>query len=239
MTMPPFEMRMRVRHDCPFCRISSRYPEVTIKVWCNTHTHILELHGGDEEDLEAMERESVLVGNSHMAFKERGGLRIISKECDCGPNDVTTLVNLMNCWYLEPLIVNGGWEDYRVFAYSRESLSALVDEIRSRGGEVSIISLKQLGMLGMCELLLPGSSILADMTEKQLRALSEAFAWGYFEEPSRVSADRLARAMGVSRSTFSEHLRKAQKKLMMNVFPVLQMAVVEESMAPSRSLSAR
>jgi predicted DNA binding protein len=38
------------------------------------------------------------------------------------------------------------------------------------------------------------------------------------------SADELAKRAGVSRSTFTEHLRKAEGKVMTNFFPLLKLA---------------
>jgi PAS domain S-box-containing protein len=52
-----------------------------------------------------------------------------------------------------------------------------------------------------------------DLTEKQRTALQLAHVGGFFEWPHGISGDELADAMGVSRSTFHQHLRAAEKKL--------------------------
>jgi len=52
-----------------------------------------------------------------------------------------------------------------------------------------------------------------DLTERQHAALVRAFTTGYFEWPRDVNGDELAESMGVCRSTFHQHLRAAQKKL--------------------------
>jgi PAS domain S-box-containing protein len=51
------------------------------------------------------------------------------------------------------------------------------------------------------------------LTEKQRTALQLAHVGGFFEWPHGISGDELADAMGVSRSTFHQHLRAAEKKL--------------------------
>ncbi|WP_152043300.1 bacterio-opsin activator domain-containing protein [Salinigranum salinum] len=52
-----------------------------------------------------------------------------------------------------------------------------------------------------------------ELTEKQRTALQLAHIGGFFEWPHGISGDELAEAMGVSRSTFHQHLRAAERKL--------------------------
>ncbi|HMB49899.1 MAG TPA: bacterio-opsin activator domain-containing protein [Natronoarchaeum rubrum] len=51
------------------------------------------------------------------------------------------------------------------------------------------------------------------LTDRQQSALRRAYLSDYFERPRSVSGDELADSMGVSRSTFHQHLRAAQRKL--------------------------
>lgn len=53
----------------------------------------------------------------------------------------------------------------------------------------------------------------ADLTERQATALRSAFFSGYYDEPRTVSGDELADMMGVSRATFHQHLRAAERKV--------------------------
>jgi len=51
------------------------------------------------------------------------------------------------------------------------------------------------------------------LTDRQHAALVRAYRSGYFEWPHEATGEDLADAMGVCRSTFHEHLRAAQRKL--------------------------
>ena len=53
----------------------------------------------------------------------------------------------------------------------------------------------------------------ADLTDRQRAALVRAHAAGFFETPRAVSGETLAASMGVSTSTFHEHLRAALRKV--------------------------
>ena len=62
------------------------------------------------------------------------------------------------------------------------------------------------------------ATLEASLTERQQTALQTAYLAGFFEWPHAVSGDDLADAMGISRSTFHQHLRVAQRKLLDAVY---------------------
>jgi len=52
-----------------------------------------------------------------------------------------------------------------------------------------------------------------DLTERQSTALRKAFLSGYFDPDRRLTGEELATSMGISRSSFHQHLRAAERKL--------------------------
>lgn len=56
------------------------------------------------------------------------------------------------------------------------------------------------------------------LTDKQTTALSAAYYQGYFEQPRVRSATEVAASLDVSHSTFLQHLRVAQQKVMGSLF---------------------
>lgn len=72
-------------------------------------------------------------------------------------------------------------------------------------------------------------SILHNLTDKQRKILSTAYADGYYDVPRRIDSEQLARKMKIVKSTLVEHLRKAEHRLMRDImqdegegFPLLQ-----------------
>ncbi|WP_411967766.1 bacterio-opsin activator domain-containing protein [Haloferax sp. YSSS75] len=57
-----------------------------------------------------------------------------------------------------------------------------------------------------------------DLTDRQHTALQLAYLGGFFDWPHGVSGDELASAMDVSRATFHQHLRAAERKLVSRFF---------------------
>lgn len=62
------------------------------------------------------------------------------------------------------------------------------------------------------------ASPLGGLTRQQRRVLRAAYDLGYFEQPKRVYAEDLARALGLKKATVVEHLRKAEKRLLDTMF---------------------
>lgn len=58
----------------------------------------------------------------------------------------------------------------------------------------------------------------SSLTDRQLAALRKAYYANYFEWPRDVSGEELAASMDISRSTFHQHLRTAQRKLLDELF---------------------
>ncbi|QZX98972.1 PAS domain-containing protein [Halobaculum rubrum] len=57
------------------------------------------------------------------------------------------------------------------------------------------------------------AAVEEELTERQHAALVRAFAAGYFEWPRNADGDEIAATMGIGRSTFHQHLRAAERKL--------------------------
>jgi len=62
------------------------------------------------------------------------------------------------------------------------------------------------------------STVENRLTEQQRIALEKAYHGGFFEWPHAVSGEELAASMGISRSTFHQHLRAAERKFVAELF---------------------
>jgi PAS domain S-box-containing protein len=58
-----------------------------------------------------------------------------------------------------------------------------------------------------------GDVLMTELTEHQRTALQVAYHAGFFEWPRRVSGEEVAQSLGISSSTFHQHLRKAERKV--------------------------
>ncbi|MBP1922813.1 putative DNA binding protein [Halorubrum alkaliphilum] len=54
----------------------------------------------------------------------------------------------------------------------------------------------------------------SELTERQREVLTAAYDAGYFDHPKGANAGEVAETLGIDRSTFSEHIAAAQRKLL-------------------------
>lgn len=62
------------------------------------------------------------------------------------------------------------------------------------------------------------NSIEAELTDRQLVALRTAYYGGYFKTPRTSAGDELADQLGITRQTFNQHLRKAERAILKQLF---------------------
>jgi hypothetical protein len=60
-------------------------------------------------------------------------------------------------------------------------------------------------------------SLFMSLTASQRTTMAEAFSSGYFDVPRRTDSKALAKTLGISKSTLSEHIRKAEKHLLAQI----------------------
>jgi|GEM_PF-950015 len=64
---------------------------------------------------------------------------------------------------------------------------------------------------------------LPKLTEKQARALLAAYEAGYYEFPRKVTTDEVSISLGIARSTFEQHLNRAEHHALRAMLPFVRM----------------
>jgi predicted DNA binding protein len=222
--MPAYEARIKLSHDCFYSHLTQRFPEAAIAMWCNLNTHVFEITSPDAELTTKVEEELLRDEVGGSSIREGNVARIVEQRCDCGPGAARTITEA-GAWIEEPVIYKGGWEHYRLIAHEKTMITEAMESLKAKKVNVELVSLKPLRLRGVAEdLVLSSSSVLAGMTDRQVRALADACNQGYFAEPSKTDLNYLAKKQGLSRSTYAEHLRKAEGKLLANLSAIIQLA---------------
>jgi predicted DNA binding protein len=98
--------------------------------------------------------------------------------------------------------VSGRQREYNVLVFRREDLRAIIDDLEGFGTVT----------LGKLKRFRAGSD--SPLTTRQREVATEALARGYYDWPRKITNERLAEELGISRATLHEHLRKAEKTLL-------------------------
>lgn len=228
--MTNFEAQLEISHDCPYCRFTRKHPGSLITAWTNERLHVAIIDSQDQAVLDDyLDGFREYLPFAHVS-RQRGRLEIAYGAEHADPSSVIHMIAESGCIYTQPNVTRDGWESYRIFSFEQENIVKLIESIRAHGGEVRVKSLRPMELPCFCaDMLVPTESILAGLTDKQVEMLCEAFLLGYFDQPAKVTADELARRAGVSRSTLTEHLRKAETKILTNLYPVLKLAYKGDS----------
>lgn len=214
--MSLFQATFRLRHECPYKELSEQFPDLTIREWYLSDCQVLEItspYGAQEELIEEIEQFNEVL--HHSVYES--GLHMVTRACLCSLEE--SIINRFeehNCLYQPPAIHKQGWEHYTVIAFDEDDIRSLHEEFEN-DREIEVLSKTGLSETRIPHsMLAPVDQLFADLTDRQLSALRLALDNGYYEEPRGCSVSELAEQTTVARSTFEEHLRKGENKLIRN-----------------------
>ncbi|MFQ5918565.1 MAG: helix-turn-helix domain-containing protein [Thermoplasmata archaeon] len=222
--MPLLDTAIKVQHPCPFCDLSVAFPEVEMAVWCNRTLEVLQIEAPDNEGLEAVLEAAERSLHVYDVFRNDRFALTMARKCACRTyRSVTSIADQQGVWHVPPITYHNGWETHRIISSGKRPLQRFVAGIR-KDGQVRVLShrprerLDPIHHLGLAPV-----RLFEGLTGKQVRSLVLAYERGLFDVPARERMDHIAEGLGVARSTFGEHLRKAQLRLLRNSYPFLKL----------------
>ncbi len=223
--MTLIDAKIKVQHPCPLCDLSGRFPEARIASWCNGQLDILQVSVQDPDELD----EVLEAAASSLSFEEvvraDGSALTMSRACACFGPDVTSSAEANNCWAIQPILYYGGWETHRIIAPNKLALQSMIKQVRELG-TAEIASLKPLeGLETVRDIGIIPVHFFENLTAKQVTVLVSAYENGLLSIPAKTKMDEVAKKVGMSRSTYGEHLRKAMQKVVENSYPILKLYV--------------
>jgi hypothetical protein len=93
----------------------------------------------------------------------------------------------------------------------------LLDEVRAAFPDCGLVSKRQVAR-PVKRTQAVAETVESRLTQRQLSALQAAYHGGYFERPRRQTAEDVAATMGISASTFHQHLRIALETVLTELF---------------------
>ena len=218
------DARVRIRHPCPYCDLSAAFPDVSMASWCNQANDVLQITVPDPAQLPAVLAAVRNSLGSREVTRDGASAITISRACRWDRfASVTAVADRCNVWLIPPITYLAGWEPPRILAPAPEAFTAFARGVQ-RIGDLQVLSsrtkerfdvVRDLGVLPV--------HLLDGITDRQLHVFISACENGLLDVPARARVGDVARREGISRSTFSEHLRKAQWRLSRNAYPLLKL----------------
>jgi predicted DNA binding protein len=217
-----WEVSLRASYDYPFITMSRDLPSTPISMWCVWNRELLQVPSRDPEVIRSVERSIRKAGRVITEWVDSASARLFLLECSCGRHDsVWNVMEAHQCWDAPPVIYQEGWAHFRVLSFDEQRTRDLFQDLRKRG-PAELVRKRELPLS-----VLPTSvwtnSLFGGLTQKQSEALLTAHRFGYYTSPRPTTTEEISHSVGVGRTTYEEHLRKAENRVMAALIPYLQL----------------
>jgi len=221
--MSLYEASFRLKHECPYREISERFPDLTIREWYLSDCQVLEISSAEAPTDELL-AEIRKIGTVLHESIDDSGIHVVTQSCLCAlEGSILERFEEHDCLYQPPTIHRQGWEHYTVIAFDETDVRALLQDLEA-DRDIELLSKTAITEQGVPHsMLAPVDRLFEDLTDRQLAALQLALEQGYYEQPRGTSLRELASRTSIARSTYEEHLRKAENKLMANAGTYLRL----------------
>ena len=193
--------------------------------WCDYTIDFIEYGGKSSKVVDSLEKD--LFSLEEQGYKilrnvETGPeTRVVAMKCACAGSSAVDVIETSGCLILYPILYMKGWEHYRTIVLDEKNISTMFRKL-AKQGEVEVTMKKKASRVPLREsLMIPVDEVLSDLTQRQGEALLSAIDNGYYKIPRKTSLELIAKNSKVSRTTFEEHSRKAEIKLMKSMSPYL------------------
>ncbi len=211
--------RLKIRHeDCVIGRRCRRFRVMSIGIPFNSYkegdkayfSHFETLFG-EEQDIKNF-IEDLREDPSIKGLEVEGNSIFFINELPITQKIPTTHYN-PKIFFIKPVIVDTkGFEDWEIGSWDETILREFIVNLQKEQFDIKILKIKN---EKPNEVYFP--QVMPSLTKQQKKALEIAIRHGYYDYPRKIELKQLASEAGISLSTFREHLRKAEKKIMPNL----------------------
>jgi len=220
-----YEIELKFQHSCPFSDLSRKFPSARLSLWDNLQKEFLDVRSNNRGDWPSLNREIVTLARdkgSRILRKSADGrsYQFVIMTCACERRG-TTLDWVMesDCLFVPPIQIRDGRETYHAVGFDRGAARRLLARFKEKG-RADIASLREVDLRALDQAsFMPLMDPLSGMTPMQVSALATSMTLGYYRLPRRTSTGKIAESLRVPRTTFQEHRKKAESKLMAALTP--------------------
>jgi len=227
-----FELSFRIQHSRPYVQLSVKHPEVRVAEWCNLRTDVLEIECPDIGTFTMIEHDlrNLLTWRGGKVLKKdflERNIQVVVKTCRDSKirPSVSGVLDANSCLEIPPIVYYGGWEEHKIVGFRESDYKKLFQNLGDLG-PVEVLQKKVLPERSIRDtFVISLNSVFSELTDKQVTALLAALDYGYYQVPKKMTAEEIARKHGVPRTTFEEHVRKAESKILHAMTPYIKMHV--------------
>jgi predicted DNA binding protein len=140
----------------------------------------------------------------------------IYKTKETGTMPAQMSLSAKKVFHVKPIFVDKeGIEHWEVATWNREDINSFISYLKKSTHNLVSFKIDKIVKTTLNDIFFP--TVMPSLTAHQKKALDIAITEGYYDYPRHSELEMLSKIMGVSLSTYREHLRKAEKVMLRNV----------------------
>lgn len=214
-----------------FTDLTRKFPSASVFIWCNRENDVIEIVVRNPEDYPlVMEEINTLRARikAHARVVEEivdeQRLYLNVSECHCMNQDtIVRHIGKLNILNIFPNMIENGWAYYRLIVFRHKDLEELLTRFERWGWFYKILRKTPFDGFVASSLTMSADALFSGLTEKQMEAVLAAHRHGYYNLPRAADVKAIATKENVPRTTFQEHLTKAENKLVAALIPNIKL----------------
>jgi len=224
--MTLFEVVLKVTFEAVLIDLSRRFPSAKIFIWCNRENDVIEVIVKNPEDYPLVVEEiraHDILGVIEESSDNRSFCLIVHK-CHCMmENTIVRHIGTLDVLNIFPNLIDNGWVYHRLIVFRHEDLEELLRRLEKWAWTYKILRKVPFDGFIASSLTLTADALFSNLTEKQIEAMLTAYRHGYYNLPRNSDVQTIAAKEKVPRTTFQEHLKKAENKIVAALVPYIQL----------------
>ncbi len=231
--MALFDVALKVTHLQPnyhsqssFIDLTRRFQSASVFIWCNRENDVIEIVVRNPEEyplvVEGIRADQIEDVIEEISDEQRLYLNV--HKCHCmGQDTIVKHIGKLNILNIFPNMIENGWAYHRLIIFKHGDFEELLKRFDNSGWHYKILRKTPFDGFISSSLTMSADALFSGLTEKQMEAVLAAHRYGYYNLPRASDVKAIAAKERVPRTTFQEHLMKAENKLVSALIPNIKL----------------
>jgi predicted DNA binding protein len=216
------------RGEHTFTDLTRRFPSASVFIWCNRENDVIEIVVRNPEEyplvMEAIHDLRSRIPDIIEEIIDDQRLYLNLHKCHCMKHDtIVRHIGKLNILNIFPNMIENGWAYHRLIVFRHKDLEELLTRFEKWGWFYKILRKVPFDGFVASSLTMSADALFSGLTEKQMEAVLAAHRHGYYNLPRAADVKTIAAKEKVPRTTFQEHLMKAENKLLAALIPNMKL----------------
>lgn len=206
--------------------LTRRFPSTSVFIWCNKENDVVEVVVRNPEDYPLVVKEirATSIADVIEEISDDQRLYLNVHECHCmKQNTIVRHIGELDILNIFPNMVENGWAYHRIIVFRHADFEELLKRFDKWGWFYKVLRKVPFDGFIASSLTISADALFSGLTERQMEAILTAYRHGYYNLPRNADVQAIAAKEKVPRTTFQEHLQKAENKLVSALVPHIQL----------------